>query len=612
MNPQTQRTLRFPHALLLLALGLVVMMLAALAGAGGGSAAAAPLDGPAGGCGPSGTPGPWATSTVGPSARYRTGATTDGTYVYVYGGSTSAATYLSDLWRWDPTGQTWTQLASMPTGKSNIQGSYYDGKIYVPGGYNNSHMAEMAIYDIAGNSWSTGAPEPAIRSGATAAYNGKIYVFGGNPGPSNQTLIYDIAGNSWSTGANMPVAITYGRAIRAGSYMYYVGGITSGTVGTVYRYDPVGDSWATMAPLQTARTSAELMLSPDGTQIYAVNGGDATYFTGVPLAQTVEIYDIAGNSWTYGNPVVTKAAASAGGLAGGKLMIQGGVDGTSYYDQVQVSVLTGGVPCTATPTATAPPTETATATATETSAPPTATATSAPPTATATSVPPTATATGVAATATATVTPCVASFSDVNPADYFYTPVGYLACHGVISGYADGTFRPSNSTTRGQMVKIVVGGFGLTAPPTTPPGGYTFADVPPAHPFFSYIETAAALGIVSGYTCGGPGEACDAFNRPYFRSGADVTRGQLSKIVVNAAGWAVQTPPVATFTDVPPAHTFYSYIETAACHGVISGYADHTFRPGNNATRGQIAKIVYFALGSGASCGPAATPPAAR
>ncbi|MGI8586115.1 MAG: S-layer homology domain-containing protein [Chloroflexia bacterium] len=30
-------------------------------------------------------------------------------------------------------------------------------------------------------------------------------------------------------------------------------------------------------------------------------------------------------------------------------------------------------------------------------------------------------------------------------------------------------------------------------------------------------------------------------------------------------------------------------VETAVCHGVISGYSDHTFRPFNNAIRGQIA-----------------------
>src|SRR5690242_8216732 len=32
---------------------------------------------------------------------------------------------------------------------------------------------------------------------------------------------------------------------------------------------------------------------------------------------------------------------------------------------------------------------------------------------------------------------CTASYSDVLPTDYFYTPVQWLACRGVLSGYAD-------------------------------------------------------------------------------------------------------------------------------------------------------------------------------
>ena len=97
--------------------------------------------------------------------------------------------------------------------------------------------------------------------------------------------------------------------------------------------------------------------------------------------------------------------------------------------------------------------------------------------------------------------------------------------------------------------------------------------MPPASPFFAVIETAAAAGIVSGYTCGGPGEPCDAQHRPYFRPNANVTRGQLSKIVVGAAGWTLLNPPAATFADVPPGSAFYDFVETAACHGIVSGYA---------------------------------------
>src|SRR5262249_37445030 len=136
------------------------------------------------------------------------------------------------------------------------------------------------------------------------------------------------------------------------------------------------------------------------------------------------------------------------------------------------------------------------------------------------------------ATPTATATPlCTLAFTDVHPTDYFYTPITYLACHGVISGYADGTFRPYNNTTRAQMVKIVVLGFAWPII-TPPPGEHTFADAPPSQPFFSYIETAAADQIVSGYACGETGEPCDERNRPYFRPYANVTRGQLAKIAV--------------------------------------------------------------------------------
>jgi hypothetical protein len=209
------------------------------------------------------------------------------------------------------------------------------------------------------------------------------------------------------------------------------------------------------------------------------------------------------------------------------------------------------------------------------------------------------------------------SFSDVQPSDYFYGPVQYLACHGVIGGYADGTFRPYNNTTRGQMAKIVALGFAL--PVSTPAaGGYSFTDVPVGSTFFTYVETALAAGIVTGYPCGtvnpqtGVIETCDGSNRPYYRVSNYVTRGQLAKSVVIAAetmnSWTLINPATATFSDVPPGSTFYTYIETAACHSVLGGYSDGTFRPSDNAFRGQIAKIVYYALGSGATCGPPATP----
>jgi hypothetical protein len=185
------------------------------------------------------------------------------------------------------------------------------------------------------------------------------------------------------------------------------------------------------------------------------------------------------------------------------------------------------------------------------------------------------------ATATQTVAPCSITFTDVLPTDYFYEPVRYLYCNAVISGYNDNTFRPYNNTTRGQLTKIVVLGFGFDI--YTPPAP-TFTDVPVDHPFYAFVETAYREGLVSGYD--------DGTFRPY----NNVTRGQLSKIVVQAARWPPYRPASPTFSDVPAGHPFYLFVETAYEHAIISGYADGTFRPGNGATRGQISKIVFLAL----------------
>src|SRR6266704_3004813 len=53
-------------------------------------------------------------------------------------------------------------------------------------------------------------------------------------------------------------------------------------------------------------------------------------------------------------------------------------------------------------------------------------------------------------------------------------------------------------------------------------------------------------------------------------------------------------PDVCTmnFSDVPPGSTFYDYIHCIYCQGIISGYPDGTFRPNTDVTRGQLSKIV--------------------
>src|SRR5207249_3360153 len=100
---------------------------------------------------------------------------------------------------------------------------------------------------------------------------------------------------------------------------------------------------------------------------------------------------------------------------------------------------------------------------------------------------------------------------------------------------------------------------------------------------YSYIEAAYSRGLIDGYR--------DGTFRPYDY----VTRAQVAKIVVQAAGLSLIHPATPSFSDVPVGSTFYDYIETARASSILSGYPDGTFRPDAQATRGQICKITYLA-----------------
>jgi hypothetical protein len=141
------------------------------------------------------------------------------------------------------------------------------------------------------------------------------------------------------------------------------------------------------------------------------------------------------------------------------------------------------------------------------------------------------------------IDPPVPTFADAPPGSTFYGYIETAAQRGVIGGYPCGGpgepcdpqnrpyFRPNAAVTRGQTARVVVlaAGWQLQEPPSA-----TFADVAPGSPFYPYVETAAARGIIVGYPCGGPSEPCDPLNRPYFRPGNNSTRGQIAKIVYNA------------------------------------------------------------------------------
>ena len=149
----------------------------------------------------------------------------DGTFAYEGGGY---AFYKSDnideFGKFDPVANTWTPLAPVPDLNNLMASGVYApnvNKLFVFGGLRVSPATVVdttRIYDIATNTWSTGAPMPDVRAFmASGYYNGKIYLVGGYSSGSIapaflQTWEYDPVANTFATKTSIPASAGFGGA----------------------------------------------------------------------------------------------------------------------------------------------------------------------------------------------------------------------------------------------------------------------------------------------------------------------------------------------------------------------------------------------------------------
>jgi hypothetical protein len=202
----------------------------------------------------------------------------------------------------------------------------------------------------------------------------------------------------------------------------------------------------------------------------------------------------------------------------------------------------------------------------------------------------------------------------VEPGDTFYEYIQCLVCKDVIGGFPDNTFQANAPITRGQIAKIVSN----AARFNDDPGNQIYADVPPGSPFYVWINRLTNRGVVGGYPCPTkptkPGEVlgaeeCTPDNSSLYKPNANATRGQLAKIVSNAAGLdgAVSGQHYEDVPTTGEGSQFYVWIMRLTDLDVMGGYPCGTtdtrsgpcgnpampyFKPGDAITRGQTAKIV--------------------
>jgi len=122
--------------------------------------------------------------------------------LYIAGGQ-GRITHSDQVSHYNYTTNTWSNVAPLPVPLSQGTIGAWNGKIYVAGGFlgGTSVTNALRIYDIASNTWISGAnmpTSPGVEAAAGAVVNGKFYVIGGDDFNNglNTNFIYDIASNT--------------------------------------------------------------------------------------------------------------------------------------------------------------------------------------------------------------------------------------------------------------------------------------------------------------------------------------------------------------------------------------------------------------------------------
>jgi N-acetylneuraminic acid mutarotase len=271
----------------------------------------------------------WTTKAAMPTARSEAAAVAVNNKIYVFGGNNGpygSPTFLHTVEEYDPTTNTWTTKADMPTGRAVLAAAGVNGIVYVMGGSTDgcNGSTVMEAYDPATNSWTTQTSMPTGRGGlAAAAVGAQIYAVGGAVCPSsyfNTNEAFAPAGGTWSTKAGMPTArYRLGVGVVNG-LIYAVGGQNaSGALATVEAYDPAANTWSAKTSMPTARSG--LAAAAVNNIIYAIGGGTEEPLpptpTGGPVGGIAGLPNVSGSSGPPYPILVSSLAAALLALAAG-------------------------------------------------------------------------------------------------------------------------------------------------------------------------------------------------------------------------------------------------------------------------------------------------------
>ncbi|MGM9943967.1 MAG: S-layer homology domain-containing protein, partial [Lysinibacillus sp.] len=165
-------------------------------------------------------------------------------------------------------------------------------------------------------------------------------------------------------------------------------------------------------------------------------------------------------------------------------------------------------------------------------------------------------------------------YKDVSPSASYYKDLVELVNQGIISGYADKTFKPDVAVTRGHFAQMLAQLLKLDTSKVNDP---YLSDVTPSNPFYKYIAALAGAGVDLSYTDGS------------FKPNQAITRVEAAQMLADALDLK-PTSGGANYTDVPAKNA--SAVKAVVQNGLMKAPSSKTFNANGTITRAESVSLL--------------------
>ena len=218
---------------------------------------------------------------------------------------------------------TWSALEPMPAPRAGLVLGFQGGFLYAAAG----GPAPVVRLNLAGKTWSQGAPLPTPRNDAGGAVVlGRLYVVGGTTeagAPTGVVERYNPGDDSWKPVVSNPAPGCCMAAASVGGVLFAFGGRDGSALAQAF--DPAQGVWVKRMPMAEGRSWPASAVV--GTTVVLV-GGAAGEAPGAAVRTSAEVYDTTTDTWTAGPEAPFLRGGAAAAEHGGLVWVTGGIDET--------------------------------------------------------------------------------------------------------------------------------------------------------------------------------------------------------------------------------------------------------------------------------------------